>query len=169
MGSYKLSDFGKLALTFEEGEELIPYKDSAGFWTVGVGHKLLPNESYKNLKKSDIKKLFEKDIEDREGELNSKMFLTLAQNQFDAIFILCFNIGIDKFLSSSVYKFLKLKDTASSIRYWKKWNKITDPETGKLKVSKGLVNRRKREIKLFLNNINNIDDYKNFKGKENEI
>lgn len=159
----KLSDFGRLALEFEEGERQEPYKDVAGNWTVGKGHKLLPNESYKNLKKSDINKLLDDDIKVREGELNQRMELILTQNQFDALFILCFNIGVDSFLSSSIYKYLKKGDKIMSYKYWKKWNKITDPDTGKLILCNGLVNRRSREINLFINDLTNIDDYKNFK------
>lgn len=169
MPNMRFSDFGRLALEFEEGTSEKPYKDVAGHWTIGKGHKLLPNESYKNLKKSDMDKLFDKDIRVREGELNHGMGLTLTQHQFDAIFILCFNIGVDRFFSSNIYKFLKKLDNMSAFQYWKKWIKITDPETGKLKVCKGLVKRRPREINLFLNNLTNIKDYKNFKEQINEI
>lgn len=163
MNNHRLSDFGKLSLRFEEGETAEPYQDKAGFWTVGVGHKILPNESYKNLKKSDIDKLFDKDILDREVELNRGLEIELYPHQFDAIFILCFNIGVGSFFSSSIYKFLKTPDKISAFQYWKKWNKITDPETGKKKVCKSLVSRRAREINLFINNLTDINDYINFK------
>lgn len=156
----RLSDFGRLALEFEEGESDSPYKDIAGHWTIGKGHKLLPNESYKNLKKSDMNKLFDKDIREREGELNHGMALTLTQHQFDAVFILCFNIGVKRFLSSTLYKKLKLKDFGYTYIYWRQWNKFTDPKTGKKKVSEGLISRRAREINLFWNDLKNIDDYK---------
>jgi len=161
----KLSDFGRLALEFEEGESLKPYKDVAGFWTIGKGHKLLPDESYKNLKKSDINKLFENDVLVREKGLNNKMGMSLKQHEFDAIFILSFNIGVDAFFFSSMYKFLKISDRKSVPQYWKKWNKIKDPETGKLKVCNGLVNRRAREVNLFMNDLKDINDYKKFMEK----
>jgi len=170
----RLSDFGRLALEFEEGESKEPYKDIAGNWTIGKGHKLLPNEPHKNLKKPDIDRLFDKDITDREGELNKGMGVLLTQHQFDAVFILCFNIGVSKFLSSSLYKFLDMggaftphqkdEDILSFYQSWKKWNKITDLDTGKKKVSKGLVNRRAREVNLFRNDLKSINDYKNFRG-----
>lgn len=167
MSYMKFSDFGRLALEFEEGESNKPYKDVAGYWTIGKGHKLLPDESYKNLKKSDINKLLDKDIQDREEELNQKMGLTLTQNQFDALFILCFNIGVGGFLSSNIYKFLQKGDNASAFQYWRKWINVTNPKTGKLEVCNGLVNRREREINLFINNLTNINDYKTFKEQTN--
>jgi lysozyme len=169
MTDYKLSDFGRLALEFEEGESEKPYKDLAGHWTIGKGHKLLPHEPHKNLKKEDINRLFDKDIADREMELNSGVDLILNQHQFDAIFILCFNIGVSKFLSSNIYKFLKKPDIISGFQSWYKWNKVTDPETGKKKVSKGLVSRREREINLFANDLKNINDYIKFGGELNGV
>lgn len=30
----------------DEGVRYFPYQDSLGFWTIGIGHKVLPNESY---------------------------------------------------------------------------------------------------------------------------
>lgn len=172
MTNYKLSDFGRLALEFEEGESDKPYRDLAGHWTIGKGHKLLPHESHKNMKKSEIDKLFDKDIADREGELNYRIGLTLSylpliQHKFDAIFILSFNIGVYNFFNSYLYTIIKASGANKIItlekdwkKYWKQWNKITDPETGKKRVSKGLVSRRAREINLFCNDLKNIDDYK---------
>lgn len=163
----RLSDFGRLALEFEEGESEHPYQDSAGYWTIGKGHKLLPNELHKPLKQLEIDRLFLIDIRERESHLNKGMGVLLTQHQFDAVFILCFNIGVRKFLSSSVYKLLKTfgTDNMAIFEYWKRWNKITDPDTGKKKVSKSLVSRRAREINLFVNDLTNINDYKTFKDK----
>ena len=160
---YKLSSLGKLALTFEEGAKLKPYKDSAGYWTVGIGHKLLPNEANKTLTQSDIDEILNKDIFEREGQLNRKIEIQLTQNQFDAVFIFSFNIGIPGFFSSTTYKFLKVPDNKSAFIWWKKWNKVTDSETGEKVVSPGLVSRRAREINLFINNLTCIKAYKIFR------
>lgn len=160
--SKRLSDFGRLALTFEEGAKLTPYKDDAGYWTVGIGHKLLPNELNKTLKESDIKELLDKDIFEREGELNRKTEIELAQHQFDSVFIFSFNIGIPGFFSSSAYRFLKVPDNKSAFKSWKEWNKVTDPETKQKVVCNGLMSRRAREVNLFINDLKNINDYIGF-------
>ena len=165
----KLSEFGKQALTFEEGLKVKPYKDKAGYWTVGIGHKLLPNESYKNLTKADIKEIHEKDIFEREGDLNKKIEIPLTQHQFDAVFIFSFNIGIPGFFSSGAYRYLKIPDNNSAFNSWKEWNKVTDPVTKIKSVCEGLVSRRAREINLFMNNLIDINDYINFKEQIYEV
>jgi GH24 family phage-related lysozyme (muramidase) len=111
--------------------------------------------------------LFEKDIKEREGELNRRMRLDLLQHQFDAVFILCFNIGIGGFLESNIYKFLQQQDNEAAFSYWRKWKKAKDPKTGKLEVSPGLVNRRAREINLFCNDLKDINDYKAYEDTNN--
>jgi GH24 family phage-related lysozyme (muramidase) len=167
--SYKLSGFGKLALTFEEGEKLKPYKDNAGYWTVGIGHKLLPNEFNKTLKQSDIDEILNKDIFDREGELNRIIEIQLTQHQFDAVFIFSFNIGIPGFSTSSAYRYLKVPDNDLAYKSWKEWNKTTDPVTKKKVVCPGLVSRRAREVNLFVNNLTCIEGYKSFKERLHEV
>ncbi|MCG4112058.1 hypothetical protein KBJ29_09580 [Campylobacter jejuni] len=50
---------------------------------------------------------------------------SLAQNEFDALVILCFNIGIDNFKNSSVAKIINAEKTGYKTlkEAWIAWNK----------------------------------------------
>ena len=74
----------------------------------------------------------------------------LTQNQFDALVIFVFNIGISAFTSSSVLKLINdptaktgHKDLESA---WKAWNKSQGV------VNTGLTNRRNAEWKIYSKN-----------------
>lgn len=45
-----------------EGFRNDPYQCTAGVWTVGVGHKLLPHEAVKTYTNKEIAELFERDL-----------------------------------------------------------------------------------------------------------
>ncbi len=45
-----------------EGFRASPYQDTAGHWTVGVGHRLLPHEAVKVYTPAEIAKLFRHDL-----------------------------------------------------------------------------------------------------------
>ena len=142
----ELSDNGFYFLVQEEGLKLKAYKCQAGIWTIGIGHT-------KNVKEGDIitnteaQNLFD---EDSEWVVRAiyRQKLTLTQNQFDALFSLVFNIGEAHFYSSTVLKLIKSGAKRKDIEmYWKAWNKARI--NGELVISKGLSERRKREVELF--------------------
>ena len=122
------------------------YKCSAGIWTIGIGHT-------KNVKQGDVinntqaQFFFDEDsIWVTKTILYTK--LSINQNQFDALFSLIFNIGSNKFISSTLLRLLKDGAKRKGIETaWSMWNKIRD--NGELKISKSLSDRRKREIELF--------------------
>ncbi|EIY3538267.1 lysozyme [Campylobacter jejuni] len=70
---------------------------------------------------------------------------SLAQNEFDALVILCFNIGIDNFKNSFVVKIINAEKTGCKTlkEAWMAWNKSQN------KVMRGLINRRNAEYKLY--------------------
>ena len=142
----ELSDNGYNFLVAQEGLKLTAYKCSAGIWTIGIGLT-------KNVKQGDVinntqaQFFFDEDsIWVTKTILYTK--LSINQNQFDALFSLIFNIGSNKFISSTLLRLLKdgakRKDIETA---WSMWNKIRD--NGELKISKSLSDRRKREIELF--------------------
>ena len=131
-----------------EDKRLEAYLDGAGVWTIGVGHTkgvkkgdIITEEQCEKFLVEDTK--FCEDCLDRSG-------LKLTQNQFDALFFLIFNIGAPRFLSSTVYKKVRLGANRKDIENaWLMWNKITDPKTKTLVISPGLINRRKKEIAYY--------------------
>jgi lysozyme len=129
----------------EEGFRNKAYQDTKGLWTIGVGHLIKADESYllnAVLTDEQVKELLKKDLKWCSDAVESAVKVPLTQNQFDALYSLCFNIGGTNFAKSTVVKKINendLKGAADAILMWNK------PEV--------LVNRRKRERETFLADI----------------
>lgn len=143
-----------------------PYGDQTGAeissWvkgaTIGYGHLISRDEwdqfgaMYQNGISDDrAKALFQKDLQPFVGGVNNKVTATLSQNQFDALVLLVFNIGLGNFASSSVLKLIN--NPAAQTHYpdleaaWKAWNKSQG------NVMQGLVNRRDAEWNIYSKNV----------------
>ena len=82
-------------------------------------------------------------IEKVEEAINKGINIPLKQNQFDALVSLCSNIGIARFMASTLLKALNEQDhtkAAEEIRKWVKVEGKDDPE---------LIRRRNTEAELF--------------------
>lgn len=148
----KISSNGIDFIKQREGIRLDAYKCTAGVWTIGYGHT-------KGVKKGD--KITEKQAEEFlesdllaicEKPLSSfleKNRIELNQNQYDAICSFIFNVGFNNFLSSSIARGLINREQKQSIaNYFSKWVKVK--KCGIYVIDKGLQNRRKLEIELFM-------------------
>lgn len=98
-----------------EGLKLIPYKCSAGFSTVGIGHKFERGELIKSsYSKEEINTLFVKDLQ--EAKLIAKRVFPSFNSQPDKIQIvltsLCFNLG-----EGGIRKFIKFRAAINSNNY----------------------------------------------------
>ena len=109
-------------------------------------------QKYKSgIDESAANTLFVTDLSPYVSAVNAKAKVQLSQNQFDALIILVFNIGVDSFLSSSVLKLVN--DSNAKTGYanlesaWKAWNKSQGM------VNKGLDNRRNAEWKIYSENV----------------
>lgn len=162
INNFSLSSNALDLLKFIEQLRLKPYNDQTGkditSWckgaTIGYGH-LIPShewEIYKGgITTASAQNLFMTDIFPSGRAVTSKVTSQLNQNQFDALVIFVFNIGIDGFSTSSVLKLVNEptaqtahKDLESA---WKAWNKSQGV------VNAGLVNRRNSEWKIYSGNI----------------
>lgn len=142
MIAQKMSAKGIDFLIAREGFKNKAYKDSKGLWTIGVGHLILPNESYllnKVLTNQEVRELLNKDLPKYEAAVNDTILFPLPQNEFDALVSLCFNIGTEAFKKSTLAKRINSKLSKDEIiNAFSMWN------------SKGLlVNRRALEARLF--------------------
>ena len=153
-----------------ESVEPVAYTCSAGHLTIGVGHKLTAKESNTGLLLIDgkavpwadgltpeqINDLLRADLETAEWVVESCVKAPLTDNQFAALVSLCFNIGGEAFKNSSVVRVINKGEFHLVPGFLRMWNKISvqicDVEGCKIqkRVSKGLVNRREAEIRLFL-------------------
>src|SRR5262245_22332527 len=80
----------------EEGERLEPYKDSAGWWTIGVGH-LIDNRKGGRIPVVVSRLLLENDVQDKIHELSKRAPWTseLDEARFAAIVNMAFQLGVD--------------------------------------------------------------------------
>jgi GH24 family phage-related lysozyme (muramidase) len=113
-------DFDQTVMSFveeNEGRKNIPYKDTKGLWTVGVGHfigKELPAK-YKNadgtprtLSDEEVQTLFDEDYAKHKKEASSlPMYDQLDSKGKQALIDLTFNMGLSKFNEDKWPKFFK--------------------------------------------------------------
>lgn len=141
----KTSSNGLSFIAHEEGEVLHVYKDSVGIPTIGVGHRLLPGESYPNgITHDQAMQILARDVGHVEDAINSHVTVALNQNQFDALVSFTFNLGAGALESSTLLKLLNKGDAKDAAAEFPKW----DHAGGK--VDQEILGRRLREQALFM-------------------
>ncbi|TNG94862.1 lysozyme [Pasteurellaceae bacterium USgator11] len=149
----RFSENGIKMLIALEGEKLKAYLDSAGIWTIGVGHigsvdgvkisrsTVITREKSRELLREDLKRF--------EICVNRYVHKVLTQFEYDALVIFVFNIGCSGFTTSTALtrlNRLEPPERVTEAMSW--WNKAT--VKGQKVVIPGLNNRRKAEIDLYL-------------------
>ena len=166
MSNHQMSDQGIELLMSIEAFRGKPYDDQTGdeisSWvkgaTIGYGHLISLqewNESgdgyQQGITQEQGKTLFLEDLEPFAEGVNAKITAFITQNQFDALVILAFNIGLTNFATSSVLKLVN--NPSAQTKYpnleaaWKSWNRSQG------KVMQGLVNRRNAEWNMYAKNV----------------
>lgn len=122
--------------------------------TIGYGHLIAKNDwnKYKNgLTKVEVETLFKKDLAPFVRKVKNKVTANIAQNEFDALVILAFNIGKTGFVRSSVLKLVNnpgaMTVYSNLKKAWMAWNKSDK------KYNRGVANRRKAEWKIYTKGI----------------
>lgn len=145
-----LSAFGLSELvTGEGGYVRNAYLDSAGVPTICVGHT-------RGVKMGDVatraqcEAYLREDLRWSEAAVRRLVKVPLTQHQYDTLVIFTFNVGEVNFANSTLLRKLNAGDTVGALHEFPKWNKIRDPKTKALVVSRGLTNRRAMEMRLFL-------------------
>lgn len=157
MTTTRVSDAGLRFIAQEEGRVLKPYRDVAGYWTIGVGHLLTPVELEsgsiplsdrvvawrQGITAKDSSDILQQDVAWAEAAVNGKVGVMLKQNEFDALVSFVFNIGVGAFGSSTLLKKLNTRAFAEVPVQMRRW-----VYAGGQRVA-GLANRRNREGTLF--------------------
>ena len=155
----KVGERGKNLFKEWEGLRTHKYLDSANKWTIGIGHLITPKElatglirikdeyvRYENgLTEQQCWDLLEQDLSCFERAVNKEVKVPLTQNQFDALTSFAFNVGITNFWESTLLRLLNKGEYEKVPDQLKRWNKAGG------KVVAGLINRRDKEIALWLN------------------
>lgn len=144
-----------------EGWENHAYPDSAGYLTIGVGHKLTRSELssgkllitglptirwQEGLTDAQVEALLRQDLLRFEAavvELNILAPVPFSQPQFDAMVAFAFNVGVSAFRNSTLWKRVvngQFGDVPTQMRRW--------VHAGG-KYVQGLANRREKEIELW--------------------
>jgi lysozyme len=154
----QLSEEGLQLLRELEGVEREPYQDSVGLWTIGCGHLITKDEwssgkiqcgdrviRWKDgpLTDEEIDALLEEDASWAEAAVTACVHTPLTQHQFDALVLLCYNIGPNALRNSTLVTKLNRGLYDEIPVEFARWNRAGG------RVLQGLVNRRAREIALW--------------------
>lgn len=134
----------------EEGVRNRVYKDSAGIDTIGIGHKILPNEQRLKsvtLTPKEIEDIFFLDVVKAENSIKENIQVPLTSGQQAALISFVFNVGSGAFKKSTLLKLINEKRFAEASLEFPRWSFITI--NGQKQRSPGLMARRLREQQLF--------------------
>jgi len=142
----KISKSGIELLAELEGLRLKPYLCPAGIPTIGLGNTFYENGTKVTMKDKAITKdeayhLFFLITTKFEKTLNENLPLNINQNQFDALFCFCYNVGQGAFKKSTLLRVIKLNHNektsiTNAFLMWKGKNNL-------------LLSRRNKEIKRY--------------------
>lgn len=142
----KTTELGKAELIYSEGKRHDLYRDFAGYATIGIGHRVEPNEYMpETISDEVVNYLFAVDLADAEKTVNKLVTANITPYQFDALVSFVFNIGETQFGNSTALNRINAGDFLGGAEAMLWYNKAGG------EVSDILVNRRKQEATLFLN------------------
>jgi len=142
----KTSDAGIEQIKHFEGFRSMPYMDTAGKWTVGYGHLIVPNDgcvSGSPITMGQATSLLRRDVTAAETAVNAQG-LSLSQNEFDALVSFTFNLGTGAFNRSTLLKLLKAGNKEAASKEFLKWSMVAG------KYSDSILTRRLAEQDCFL-------------------
>jgi len=128
-----------------EGLSVKPYRDLAGFWTVGYGHKLTDAElSAQPLSLAVIDEMLQADTDTACAQVHKLVTVPLSQGKLDALTDFVFNLGAGRLAGSTLLKLLNTGNYAAAGQELLKW----DMAGGR--VQPGLIARRKAELAMWV-------------------
>lgn len=160
--SYTISQKGLNLLADIESFSGSPYDDQTGkttsVWvkgaTIGYGHliaKLEWPKYAKGISKAQALVLFKKDLADYINAVKNHVTSLIKQNEFDALVIFSYNIGVKAFVRSDVLRLVnnpKIKTPYANLEQaWNAWNKSQG------KINLGLKHRRQSEWNIYSHNV----------------
>lgn len=138
---------GKALIEQWEGRRPTAYHDTAGLWTIGVGHLIKPDESWMvstTLSEDQIDELFRADIRWAE-EATARLFPSITrQNQFDALVSFVYNLGETQVRNGTLDDLINQGAKPETISAkWREYNRSGG------QVTPGLTRRRAAELALY--------------------
>lgn len=132
-----------------EGCRLTAYVDQAGIWTIGyghTGHEVVPSLAWSQTHADEA---LHTDVMQFSTGVQALLKRPITDNQFSALVIFAYNIGLAGFSASTALRHTNSGDLAGVPEAMLLWDKIHDRLTGQLVVSAGLLKRCEAEIQLW--------------------
>jgi len=140
-----MSEKGLKLLEGYEGIRLVAYLDTAGVWTIGVGHTGPEVHEGMIATLEQVRKWLDEDVREAEDAVNRAVKVALTQDMFDSLASFVFNLGATQFAKSTLLRKLNAGDYVGAGKEFKRWVYSGG------KVTPGLVKRRHSEAEAFLN------------------
>lgn len=143
----RINDAGLTLVKSFEGLELTAYQDSVGVWTIGYGHTAAagPPEVYagQRISEAEAENILRRDLNLFEDGVRDLVTVPLNSNQFSALVVFSFNVGLGAFESSTLRRKLNAGDYEGASNEFPRWVKAGGQTLA------GLVRRRDAERALF--------------------
>lgn len=137
------SQYGIEFIKHHEGYNEKVYYCSAGYLTIGYGHKLLPSEKYDDIDRKLANEILRKDLLVTEKAVLKYVNVQLNDNQFDALISFTFNLGAAALQRSTLRQKINYLSYDEAALEFLKWVRCRG------KIINGLVKRRLSESNLF--------------------
>lgn len=139
----RLNDKGLALVKQWEGCKLKAYKDGGGVWTIGYGHieGVVPGMVWTQ---DQAEATLLAELSKYEKAVDQAVTVGLTENQFAALVVFTYNVGVNAFKSSTLLKKLNAGAFAECADQFLRWNRDNGV------VVAGLTNRRNGERTLFL-------------------
>lgn len=144
----KLDKAGLQLIAKWEGRRATAYQDSAGLWTIGIGHLIKSNEQHlrtATLTDADIDALFASDVAWAEEAVTRLFPSVTRQSEFNALVSLTYNLGESQIAGSTLRDVITNNGTPQAIRtQWYRWTIAGGQQVP------GLLNRRIAEFRHYM-------------------
>jgi lysozyme len=157
IGMMRTSPQGRNEIIRHEGIRYEPYRDTAGYWTIGVGHKIIPGDGVPHINgipqpidETLLMTLFETDLNNAENAIRRHVRVPLSQGQFDALVDFIYQFGPGAFAGSTLLKTLNTGNYPGAAAEFKRWIYVTNPVTKVKAPDNGLIARRNDNVRTFL-------------------
>lgn len=123
----KTSEQGRNLLIERESLELKAYRDSEGYWTIGVGHLLSldKNADFSSIvwTREHAEEVFAEDLAKYEKAVDDSVHVPLKQHQFDALVSFAHNIGVAGVMNSWVVREINNGNWGAAAASFDNWHK----------------------------------------------
>ena len=133
-------------ITRWEGLRLAPYRDCAGFWTIGVGHLVTRDRAAPvpaAIDAAEAERLLRRDLAATAASIARLVRVGLSEGQYAALLSFTFNLGGAALQASTLRRKPNAGDAVGAAAEFGKWNKAGG------RVVAGLTRRRAAEAEMF--------------------